>query len=467
MPSNSFENYLMTWTPNKEALTTPIYLGLANTLEYDILNGNLTGGTKLPPQRELADYLDVSLSTITRVYTICEKKGLIYAITGKGTFVSETANIVKSIIDMEEKTDSIDLDIAAPFFTQMDTITQVIRDVADSPEISDFFKYTNPLGTKKQIASAIKWLKQFGIHSNGNDTLIANGTQNALNLVLSALFKYGDKIAVDQYTYANFIGIANILNITLVPIVSDDYGMNLEELRKAIHTNSINGIYISPSCSNPQAICMPLKRRKAIANIINENKIILIEDDCYPFLLEKTITPISMLAPDLSIYLNGMNKAVCPGLRIAFIWHCGQFRKQLEAAMYSCNLIVSPLNAEIAAEIIQRNIHLDIMKDYTSQAVERNKIYAKYFQTVNMRSYYQWLPLPSEVTGILFESLASKEGISVYGSERFLVGDSSGKHYLRISISAPKTVEQLDVALSKIKRMIIELDNKSLVDYTI
>lgn len=467
MPCNSFENYVMAWAPDKKLLKTPIYLGLANTLEYDILNGNLSSGAKLPPQRELADYLDVSLSTITRAYTICEKKGLIHAITGRGTFVNEAANIVKSVIRTKENIDLIDLDIAAPFCTQTEAITKVIRDVSDSPEIINFFKYTNPLGTEKQIASAIKWLKPFGVHSSGDDVLIANGTQNALNLVLSALFKYGDKIAVDQYTYANFIGLANLLNIVLVPIVSDDDGMNPEELRKAVHTNSINGIYISPSCSNPQAICMPLERRKEIADIINENRIILIEDDCYPFLLEKTITPISVLVPDLSIYLNGMNKAVCPGLRIAFIWHCGQFRRQLEAAIYSCNLIVSPLNAEIAAEIIQRNIHLDIIKDYTSQTVERNRIYSNYFQTVNMRSYYQWLPLPSGITGALFESVASNEGISVYGSERFLVGDSSGKYYLRISISASKTAEELDHALSKIKKMIIEIDNKSLMDYTI
>jgi DNA-binding transcriptional MocR family regulator len=467
MPYNSFENYVMAWAPDRKSLKTPIYLGLAKALEYDILNGNLASGTKLPPQRELADYLEVSLSTITRAYTICEKKGLIHAITGRGTFVSETANVVKSVIGAKEKAGFIDLDIAAPFCTQMDVITQVIRDVSDNPEILNFFKYTNPLGTEKQIASAIKWLKLFGVHSNGDDVLIANGTQNALNLVLSALFKYGDKIAVDQYTYANFIGLANILNIALVPIVSDEDGMNPEELRKAVHTNSINGIYISPSCSNPQAICMPLERRKEIADIINENEIILIEDECYPFLLEKTIMPISVFVPDFSIYLNGMNKAICPGLRIAFIWHCGQFRRQLEVAIYSCNLIVSPLNAEIAAEIIQRNIHLDIIKDYTAQTVERNKIYSNYFQTVNMRSYYQWLPLPSGITGTLFESLASNESISVYGSERFLVGDSLGKYYLRISVSAPKTAEDLDRALSRIKNMIIELGENALVDYTI
>ena len=48
----------------------------------------LSPNTKLPPQRELADYLDINLSTVTRAFKICEVKGLIYAVTGSGTFVA-------------------------------------------------------------------------------------------------------------------------------------------------------------------------------------------------------------------------------------------------------------------------------------------------------------------------------------------------------------------------------------------
>lgn len=466
MPVNSFENYEMTWKPNKEKLKSPIYLQLANTLEQDILAGNLACGIKLPPQRELADYLDISLNTITRAYTICEKKGLIHAVTGKGTYVSETATIKNSVIETKKETDIIDLGVAAPFRIQIDVIADVIKDVANSSNILNLFKYTYPLGTKKHILAAVKWLELFGICANEENILIANGTQNAINLVLTALFENGDKIAVDQYTYANFIGLANMLNITLVPIESDGAGMSSQKLKKILHNNTIKGIYISPSCSNPQAICMPLERRKEIADIINENNLILIEDDCYAFLLEDKITPISVFVPDLSVYLTGMNKAVCPGLRTAFIWHGGQFKEKLESAIYNCNLIVSPLNAEIAAEIINRNIHLETIKEHTFLALERNKIYAKYFQNINMNSYYQWLPLPAGVTGVLFESVASNEGMSVYGSERFLVGDSFGKCFLRISTSAPNTAQELEIALSKIKRIILDLENKH-VNYTI
>ena len=93
MPINSFENYPMSWKPDKNQLKFPMYISIAELLEKDIQNGKIAPNTKLPPQRELADFLDINLSTITRAFQLCEMKGLIYGTVGKGTFVSAHAPI--------------------------------------------------------------------------------------------------------------------------------------------------------------------------------------------------------------------------------------------------------------------------------------------------------------------------------------------------------------------------------------
>ena len=76
MPVNSFEDYPMSWRPQKSRLEKPYYVSIAASLEADILSGKLPADTKLPPQRELADFLDLNLSTVTRAYKLCELKGL-------------------------------------------------------------------------------------------------------------------------------------------------------------------------------------------------------------------------------------------------------------------------------------------------------------------------------------------------------------------------------------------------------
>ena len=43
MPVNSFENFPMSWKPNKAKLKPPLYLSIAEALEQDILNGEQIG----------------------------------------------------------------------------------------------------------------------------------------------------------------------------------------------------------------------------------------------------------------------------------------------------------------------------------------------------------------------------------------------------------------------------------------
>ncbi len=82
MPVNSFEHYAMSWRPSLGETISPKYLALADLLEEDIHNGNLKPGTKLPPQRELADFLDLNLSTITRAFKICSMRVVISSAVG-------------------------------------------------------------------------------------------------------------------------------------------------------------------------------------------------------------------------------------------------------------------------------------------------------------------------------------------------------------------------------------------------
>lgn len=104
MPINSFDEYPMSWKPDISHISAPLYIAIAHQLEQDIKDGKLAPGTKLPPQRELADFLDVNLSTITRAFKLCGQKGLIYASIGNGTFVSTDAASNKMLLPTNHAT---------------------------------------------------------------------------------------------------------------------------------------------------------------------------------------------------------------------------------------------------------------------------------------------------------------------------------------------------------------------------
>ncbi|PII38963.1 hypothetical protein T190_12195 [Sinorhizobium meliloti CCBAU 01290] len=58
---------------------------LVNALEQDIADGHLSDGDRLPPHRELAKRLSLSVGTVAKAYQEAEQRGIISGRVGQGT----------------------------------------------------------------------------------------------------------------------------------------------------------------------------------------------------------------------------------------------------------------------------------------------------------------------------------------------------------------------------------------------
>lgn len=462
MPINSFENYPMTWKPNKDQLTAPLYRSIADLLELDIINGYLAPNTKLPPQRELADYLDINLSTITRAFKICELKGLIYGTTGKGTFVSPNAGSTISIADIKIEKSYVDLGIIKPYDETNSIVSEATKNVLAKGYLEKLLDYGNPLGTPYQRMSGVKWIKKYNMDVNINNIAITSGAQNALTLTLISLFRSGDKIAVDMHTYPNFIELANMLNIQLIPIEGDLFGMNPEELDAQCKLNNIQGIYLIPSCNNPTAILMNMGRRKELAKVIKRNNLILIEDAIFSFIAPANYMPITSFIPEQSIYISSISKSLCPGMRVAFMVYPEKYSSNIIRGIYNINIKTPALNTEIIAELINTGMADKIVEEKISLSKERNEIYKKYFNienpNENPNSFFRLLPLDQRFDADQFEKYALDHGVHIYHSNRFLVGNYENRQFLRVSLSSPSSSSELETGLNILKNL---LDNQN------
>src|SRR5688572_641680 len=80
--------HLMTmWLPRLESRRGPKYRAIADAIDEDVQTGALRAGARLPPHRELADQLGVTVTTITRAYTEAARRGLTSGHVGRGTFI--------------------------------------------------------------------------------------------------------------------------------------------------------------------------------------------------------------------------------------------------------------------------------------------------------------------------------------------------------------------------------------------
>ena len=461
MPTNSFENFHLSWTPDKSKIKRPFYLTLANALEADIISGKLASGTKLPPQRELADYLDLNFTTVTCAYNLCRERKLIYGVTGKGTFVSPLPG--KKIVPQAGRSPKIiELGLLKGFDQIKAPIIEASVNVLKKGYIEELYSYTEVAGHLHQRAAGAHWMKQMDVHTDSEHTAIFSGAQNIISAAMLSLFKIGDKIAIDEFTYSNLIGTAHLSHIRLIPVKGDADGMIPEELEKICRKEGINGIFLMPNCANPTTCTIPETRKDELASVIARHKLILLEDDNTGIPQHGSNHYRSMFSrlPEQTIYICNSTMALCNGLRVAFAAFPECFRVQLLNALFYLNIKTSSLDAEIMTELILSGKAAKILEQKAELARERNRIFDKCFPEAvkpgSSAAFFRWLPIPKlAMDEMEIERRLLQQDVSVYCSYRFTVSRTQNS-FMRIAISSPADTGQLEKGCAIIKEFFLD-----------
>ncbi|OGJ92337.1 MAG: hypothetical protein A2268_06295 [Candidatus Raymondbacteria bacterium RifOxyA12_full_50_37] len=74
---------------DRSASSLPTYQQLLIQIEKQIQDNSLLPGTKLPPERDLAEELGIARGTVQKTYQELIHKGLVEALQGKGSFVTQ------------------------------------------------------------------------------------------------------------------------------------------------------------------------------------------------------------------------------------------------------------------------------------------------------------------------------------------------------------------------------------------
>lgn len=458
MSVNSFDDYPMSWRPDLTGAAGPKYLALVKMLEEDIKSGVLKAGTKLPPQRELADFLDVNLSTVSRAFKLCEQKGLLSASVGSGTFVSSDVAVDSILLCGNENTHMIEMGAIVPLVASNDKVKQYMEQLLKRPDALQLFSYGAPEGTVRHRKAGVAWLGRSGFDTDSSHIVLAAGGQNALTASLAACFRNGDKIGADPLTYPGVKTAAKLLGIQLIPIQCRNYEMTEEGIRYALQNENIKGIYVVPDYHNPTTHTMSLETRKMIAGLAKEKNLPVLEDSINNLLTDMPLPPIAAFAPEQVIYLSSLSKTVSAGLRTAFIHVPKQYHQDLAAALYSMNIAIPPLLATLSAGLIEDGIADEILMERKQMIAERNRIVNEILADLpiegELTSPLRYLHLPERFTGKSFEACAREADVQVYGAERFSIGNKPVEKAVRLSIITPPTIEALEEGLTRLKKIL-------------
>lgn len=109
----------------------PIYQQLFEQISAQIFMGELETGYSLPPIRQAATELRVSIITVKKAWEELERHGLIYTITGKGCFVAELSpdEMIQKRNDMIQKQMVIDTSYYKSFGLTIEEVFELMREV--------------------------------------------------------------------------------------------------------------------------------------------------------------------------------------------------------------------------------------------------------------------------------------------------------------------------------------------------
>lgn len=449
----------ISWIPEiNEGAEIPLYQALVEAIERDINNGILMRGYKMPPQRVLASQLGVNHGTVTRAYKICEEKGLVKGIVGKGTFIAASPGLPISLLTDHKGKDLISLGMAIPLYECNPLIESFVKQVQDTMDYGLTLTYCPPEGNVKHRYVAADWLKKYQMNVEAKNILITSGTQNALSIILMTLFKKGDRIVVDEYTYTGLISLASYMNIILVPIAGDETGMDIEALKSACKREQPKGIYLMADCHNPTTVTLSEEKRRKLAKVIKDNQLLLMEDATYSFSVEERLKPISTYIPEQSLFIMGTSKAISPAFRISYIVAPSFLVEKLSHGLNNIIWMASPYTSEIVSLLQSTGAYERIEEEKIRLLKERNlrfdEIMAGYDVLPAPTSCYRYLQLPDNYDDVELEYMAFEKGVQILSANRFYVGSKPEKPTIRLAVSAPNTLEELETALVTVKELL-------------
>ncbi|HEX5377998.1 MAG TPA: PLP-dependent aminotransferase family protein, partial [Phenylobacterium sp.] len=385
------------WTPWWVETENLRYEGIVKAIAEDIGNGRLQPGERLPPQRDVAFRLGLALGTVTRAYAEAERRGLLIAQVGRGSFIAEIP-----ALEQERRIDfSHNLPPAAPARAYFAGAFSQLRRRSD---LLDELNYGPPEGWERDRRAGQAWIAMVTSGWEGPDwrkIICCVGAQQAMLFAVEAATPRGSPLIAEEGTFWGLHDLVSYTGHRLVPAALDHEGLRPDALEQAARTSGARVAYILPF-QNPTARVMSLERRNAIVEVARRLDLLLIEDDLYSaFGADGGPPPIAALAPERTFYINGVSKVLAPGLRTAYLAPPpGDSHQRIVTAIRATMYCPPNLGAGIVSQWIKdgaaEEIRLAVKAEMRARvAMAQDILGARMEPPSTGESLHVWLPMPT------------------------------------------------------------------------
>jgi len=435
------------WLPNLETRRGPVYRAIADAIDDDVQKGALRAGARLPPHRDLADHLGVTVTTITRAYAEASRRGLISGHVGRGTFIRGAEP------DESEYEPGV-LDLSVNILMPDKEVVHLEAHLFQRRTLpwTQLLGYAPKRGHLRHRQAMAAWLKHMGMPVDPESIVLTAGAQHGLATSMAALLDPGDVLLTEELTYSGVRLIAQQMRLKPRGVAMDGEGLRPDALEAACRSTRARVLYCMPRMQNPLSTVMSEKRRRQIAAVAEKYRLTVIEDDTYGFLSPER-TPLRPLIPHRTVYVTSLSKSLFPGMRLGCAVAPAPMIEKITRAVWATMISTSPIGADLLSGWIEDGTAARIAawkrsEGAARQMMARRLLEGEKYQT-HPTSHHLWLSLPQRWTSDAFVAQVRSRGVVVNASSEFAVGDHMPRA-VRLCLGTPRTRAGLEQALTRV-----------------
>jgi 2-aminoadipate transaminase len=314
---------------------TPLYRQLASFIHDLVKTGRLAAGDRLPPTRDLAGQLGLNRTTVSAAYEVLESDGLITGQVGRGSFIAAQSCTTQAHAGLDwvrffessppspprvpnfsgSGVTSFAASRPSEDLFPLDDFRESAETVLGGPDLSSILQLGSPGGHEPLRRYLLDNAKAEGLARSGDDILITNGCQQALDLLCRVLIRPGDSVVVEDPVYP---GLRNLFQEAGANLI----GADPAGLGSFLQGRNVRAVILTPTFQNPTGETLSEKTRESVTEAVRRTGAVLIENDIYSQLRYTGAALPTLKLLDQTgdtVLLRSFSKIAFPGLRVGWM----------------------------------------------------------------------------------------------------------------------------------------------------
>lgn len=332
-----------------------VYAALAARIALLLNDGRIAPYTRLPSERELAEALGRSRTTIVAAYGALRESGHLISVRGSGSVA-----VLPQAGAGGQGVAEVDFARAMP--PAVGGLAEIVRGVGDAvPELLSRpgFDLVGERRLRELIAALYT---QRGARTAPEQIMVTLGAQHAIALLTRTVLRHADRVVVEAPTYPH--AYEAILSaggrLTSTPVTNS--GWDTDHLTSVLECVRPELVYLIPDFHNPTGASMPAEQReRVLAAARRAGSLVLVDETTADLDIDRPWCPPSFAAvsdkrsSSTVVSVGSLSKTIWGGLRVGWI--------RADQALIS-RLVSSRPAGDLGTPVIDQMIAIEALADY-------------------------------------------------------------------------------------------------------